>query len=125
MLTAIVAVCVLACLVAPRKASASPHLRSTPQARAFNFPRGWLREAFCIHRHESVDWHRAGVDWLGNPSRYYGGMQFLVSTWYGAGGRGLPSSWSPREQLYRAWIVWRRDGGSWREWGTAGVCGLR
>lgn len=84
----------------------------------------WLRQALCIHRHESVDWHRAGVDWRGRPSPYYGGMQFLVSTWSKAGGRGLPSSATPREQLHRAWVVWKRDGGSWHEWGTAGVCGL-
>lgn len=85
----------------------------------------WLRQAFCVHRHESVDWHRAGVDWRGRPSPYYGGMQFLVSTWRRAGGRGLPSAWAPREQLFRAWVIWRLNGGSWREWGTAGACGLR
>jgi hypothetical protein len=85
----------------------------------------WMRQALCIHRHESVDWHRAGVDWRGRPSPYYGGMQFLLSTWRRAGGSGLPSSWAPREQLYRAHVIWRRNGGSWREWGTAGRCGLR
>jgi hypothetical protein len=35
------------------------------------------------------------------------------------------SVFSPREQLYRSYLVWRRDGGSWREWGTARACGLR
>lgn len=99
--------------------------RSTPAARRWRAPHGWLREAFCIHRHESVDWYRAGVDWAGNPSPYYGGFQFLVSTWQSVGGRGLPSDWPPREQVYRAFLVWQRDGGSWAEWGTAGVCGLR
>jgi len=32
---------------------------------------------------------------------------------------------SPREQLYRAWLVYRRDNNSWREWGTAPACGVR
>jgi hypothetical protein len=93
--------------------------------RRWHPPSWWLAQALCVHRHESVDWHRAGVDYLGRPSPYYGGMQFLVSTWRRAGGIGLPSSASPREQLYRAWIIWRANGGSWREWGTAAVCGLR
>lgn len=96
----------------------------TVAAKHWKPNRAWLHDAFCIHNHESTDWDRAGVDWQGNPSPYYGGMQFLISTWRSAGGRGLPSDWAPREQLYRAWIVWRRDGGSWREWGTAGVCGV-
>jgi hypothetical protein len=88
-------------------------------------PAWWLRQASCIHRHESVDWHRRWVDWRGQPSVYAGGMQFRQSTWTSAGGRGEPWQASPREQLYRAWLVYRRDGGSWREWGTASVCGLR
>lgn len=56
-------------------------------------------------------------------------MQFLKSTWVGVGGRVLGSHWASRapirEQLFRAWLVWKRDGGSWREWGTARSCGLR
>jgi hypothetical protein len=103
-------------------ASAHPTSRD---ARRWRPPGWWLAQASCVHRHESVDWHRAGRDWAGSPSPYYGGMQFLVSTWHATGGLGLPSSWSAREQLYRAFLVWRRDGGSWSEWGTAAVCGLR
>lgn len=96
--------------------------RSAP--RSWRPERGWIRDALCIHEHESVRWDRAGVDWLGRPSPYYGGMQFLLATWRSAGGRGLPSNASPREQLYRAWVVWKRDGRSWREWGTRHRCGL-
>ena len=29
------------------------------------------------------------------------------------------------EWLYRAYLVYRRDGDSWREWGTARACRLR
>jgi hypothetical protein len=103
----------------------APHPTSKKRKPAVPWPSWWLAEALCVHRHESVDWGRAGVDWEGRPSPYYGGFQFLVSTWESVGGRGLPSSASPREQLYRAWLVWKRDRGSWREWGSAGECGLR
>jgi Transglycosylase-like domain len=81
-------------------------------------PRWWLPQAVCIHEHEG-----AWDDDTGNG--YYGGMQFLLSTWQSVGGRGRPDQASPREQLHRAWLVYLRDGHSWREWGTAGACGLR
>jgi hypothetical protein len=81
-------------------------------------PRGWYVQARCIHAHEGA--------WNANTGNgYYGGMQFLLSTWRSVGGRSRPDLVSPAEQLYRAFLVWRRDGGSWREWGTARLCGLR
>jgi hypothetical protein len=84
---------------------------------ATDHPR-WYREALCIHAHEGA--------WTANTGNgYYGGMQFLASTWASANGRGLASAATPRDQLYRAWIVYLRDGRSWREWGTARACGLR
>lgn len=95
---------------------------TTHNALLWNPSPSWLQTALCIHRHESVDWHRAGVDWTGRRSPYYGGFQFLISTWRSAGGQGLPSSWSPREQLYRAYLVWSRDGRSWSEWGSRSLC---
>jgi hypothetical protein len=90
-------------------------------------PVWWLKQATCIHDHEGA--------WDDNTG-YYGGLQFLRSTWENAGGAHYaafdhpgdsryPFTASPREQLYRAWVVYRRDGNSWREWGTAGACGLR
>lgn len=116
--------------------SAGPHAELTPsavgsarwptrEAMRWKPPHGFLREAFCIHRHESVDWHRAYVDWAGNPSPYSGGMQFLLSTWQRAGGTGHAWEWRPREQVYRAFVIWRQSGNSWFQWGTAGKCGLR
>jgi len=83
------------------------------------FPHWWYRQAICIHRHESVDWRAA----TGNG--YYGGMQFLLSTWRRAGGHGYPHHATPNEQYFRAWVIWKMNHGSWREWGTAGRCGLR
>jgi hypothetical protein len=81
-------------------------------------PAWWLRQATCIHEREGA--------WDANTGNgYFGGMQFLLGTWRSVGGRGRPDLASPREQLLRAWLVYRRDGGSWREWGTARACGLR
>lgn len=69
------------------------------------------------------------IGYVHGVATYGGGMQFELSTWHSVGASAA-SLWdiaraTPREQLYRAWLVWRRDGRSWREWGTAGVCGLR
>jgi len=80
-------------------------------------PGWWLEQAACIRSHEGA-WTSA----TGNG--YYGAYQFLLSTWQRVGGQGYPHQASPAEQTYRAWLVWRQDGGSWREWGTAGMCGL-
>lgn len=56
---------------------------------------------------------------------YHGGLQFLSSTWANAGGHGDAADASVSEQIYRAWIVWKTDGGSWHEWGwTRSACGL-
>lgn len=109
-------------LLTPATAHAHP---TSAAAKRWKPDRAWLAGAWCVHRHESVDWHRAWTDWTGARSPYAGGFQFLQSTWSRAGGRGEPWQWSPREQLYRAFVIWRMNGGSFREWGTAGVCGLR
>lgn len=95
-------------------------------------PRAWLKEAVCIHSHEGA-WNSIG--YVRGVATYAGGMQFLVSTWQAAGGRESTLSAIARtpirEQLYRSWITWDRDAGregdgrgSWREWGTRGLCSL-
>ncbi len=90
-------------------------------------PAWWLPQAVCIHQHEGA-WNAIGhsgtYDRHGHEYLYYGGMQFLASTWASVGGSGSAAKATPREQLYRAWRVYRRDGSSWREWGTARACGL-
>lgn len=111
-------------LLLPLSTRAESGWPTSPAAKRWKPDRSWLRGAFCIHRHESVDWHRAYIDWTGAGSPYSGGMQFLESTWHRAGGKGHAWQWSPREQLYRAYVIWKKGGGSWREWGTAGRCGL-
>ena len=82
-------------------------------------PAWWRRQARCIVYHESrFQWH------IYDPP-YANGFQFLLSTWERAG--GAARTWvsaSPGEQMFRAWRIYRQDGGSWREWSTASVCGL-
>ena len=118
----------------------APPAVASPMPRHWHAPPWWLHQAVCIHQREGA-WNDA----TGNG--YEGGMQFLPSTYASVGGRvidashrtlrylgggrfdGTPWHWasldSPREQLYRAWLVYRRDGNSWREWGTAPACGVR
>ncbi len=93
-------------------------------------PAWFLKNALCIHSFEGA-WH----DNTGNS--YFGGLQWLPSTWERAGGhdnpafhhpgdRRYPFTASPREEIQRMWIVvMRQDHGSYREWGTASRCGLR
>ena len=85
----------------------------------------WLTQAQCIHLKEAP--------WTANTGNgYFGGMQFAASTWIRAGGKRDPAfshPGNPRypfrasavEQLHRAWIVWKRDGGTWRSWGAVGA----
>src|SRR5438046_2844593 len=85
----------------------------------------WLAEARCIHLKEGP--------WSANTGNgYFGGFQFAAETWLRAGGqpdpafahpgeRQFPFRASAAEQLHRAWIVWKRAGGSWRSWGAVGA----
>jgi hypothetical protein len=79
-------------------------------------PAWWLTQAACIRAHEG--W------WTANTGNgYYGAYQFLLSTWRAVGGPGYPHQASPREQTYRAWLVWNLNGRRWAgQWGTAGMC---
>jgi hypothetical protein len=96
--------------------------KSWPVPHGWHAPRSWLPAAICLHEHEGA-WNDAA----GNG--YEGGLQFLRSTWTSVGGSvDKHGHWAsvatPREQLYRMWLVWKRDRQSFREWGTAGRCGL-
>jgi hypothetical protein len=113
-LTVIAAAAAALILLLPARAAVPRH---------WHPPAWWLRQAACIRSHEG--WPTAAT---GNS--YEGSYQFLRSTWESVGGAVASSGhWASvaplREQTYRAWLVWSRDGGSWREWGTAGMCGLR
>jgi hypothetical protein len=85
----------------------------------------WLLQARCVHLKEGA--------WTANTGNgYYGGMQFARATWRHVGGkpdpafthpgnRAYPFSATSAEQLYRAWVLWQRDGGTWHSWGAVGA----
>ena len=100
-------------------------LASTTSAATWTPSAKWLAQAECIHLKEGP--------WNANTGNgYFGGMQFAAQTWKGVGGKANPAFKHPgdarypftvakREQLYRAWLVWKRDGGTWRSWGAVGA----
>ena len=85
----------------------------------------WLAEARCVHLKEGP--------WTANTGNgYFGGFQFSAQTWRRVGGAAdgafahpgdsaYPFAATAKEQLHRAWLLWRRDGGSWRSWGAVGA----
>jgi hypothetical protein len=85
----------------------------------------WLLQARCIHLKEG--------SWTANTGNgYFGGMQFARATWRRVGGQldpafrhpgdaTYPFSVSSTEQLYRAWVLWQRDGETWHSWGAVGA----
>ena len=84
----------------------------------------WLQQARCVHLKEGP--------WSANTGNgYYGGFQFAAQTWRRLGGKrdpafahpgnpGFPFGASATEQLHRAWLLWKQDGGTWRSWGAVG-----
>lgn len=63
----------------------------------------------------------SGGNWnINTGNGYYGGLQFSLGTWQGAGGSGLPSQASRAEQIHRAQIVQSRSG-----WGAWPACAAR
>ena len=88
-------------------------------------PAGWLVEARCVHLQEG--------SWTANTGNgYFGGMHFAARTWKRVGGGPDPAFSHPgsrtypfrapaAEQLYRAWLLWKHDGGTWRSWGAVGA----
>ena len=75
--------------------------------------------------------------WDNVNSLYGGGLQFMLGTYNRAAGLAkgkLPYAASRADvsrlpaaaQIYAAYMIWRQDGGSWREWPeTSRACGLR
>jgi hypothetical protein len=102
---------------------------SSASAATWEPPAAWLAQARCVHAKEGP--------WSANTGNgLFGGMQFNPETWVRVGGKRNPAfthsgdpayafSASPQEQLYRAWLLWKHDGGSWRSWGAVGAsCSL-
>lgn len=92
--------------------------------RSWHPPSWWLREAVCIHEHESGDWRRY------DPP-YANGFQFTLGTWNEAG-PDYPNLYAVsrapmHEQVRRAYVIWHKRGGRWSsDWATTSrICGLR
>ena len=106
-------------------AVASVALAAAARAQPPQPPAGWLAQAMCIHRHEGP--------WTANTGNgYFGGMQFLQATWLRASGPrqaafahpgdpAYPFSATAKQQLRVAYLIWLRDGSSWRSWGAVGA----
>ena len=72
-----------------------------------------------IHRCE------APGNWYANTGNgFFGGLQFTLSTWHAAGGRGMPHQNSILEQKYRA-VLWHNMIGTWVTRAGRPVCGFR
>ena len=84
------------------------HLRAMPAEPAQGV---WDRLAAC----------ESGGNWSINTGNgYYGGLQFLLSTWRSVGGSGYPHENSRAEQIHRAEILLAQSG-----WGQWPVCSRR
>ncbi len=97
--------------VAPRVATPKPAAKAKPAPRittsapAVASGSVWDRLAQC----------ESGGRWnINTGNGYYGGLQFLPSTWRGVGGTGLPHQHSREEQIHRAEILLARSG--WGQW---------
>jgi resuscitation-promoting factor RpfA len=90
-------------------------------ANTWQPPQAWLAQAMCVHAKEAP-WH------ANTGNGFYGGFQFMRTTWLNLGGApdpafthpGAPFAASKQQQLYMAWRLWKHDGGTWRSWGAVG-----
>jgi hypothetical protein len=118
-------------------------------------PRSFVAAALCVHsgwRYRPVQlghvrrgdvylahaWYRpvydvpdsiaggSGEDRWHSGGAFYGGLEWTLGTWREAGGSGSPASARPAEEVYRALVIVRRRGGTWRhDWPlTSRACGL-
>jgi hypothetical protein len=100
-------------------------LAGAGRAQSWHPSAAWLAQAHCIHLLEGP--------WTANTGNgRFGGMQFSAQTWLRLkgpfvsafvhpGDPAFPFTVSPHEQLHRAWLLWLRDGRSWRSWGAVGT----
>jgi hypothetical protein len=102
----------------PTSSGVAPH--TMPSTRFTYAPKYWtpasiLAGELCIHSYEG--------SWNIVDPPFYGGMQFVLTTWWGVGGTGLPSNASPSEQLYRASLLW---GDRYHQWpNSSRICRAR
>ena len=88
----------------------------------------------CIHRHESLDWHRR-LDWRRQLSDFHGGMQILISTWQKFAPKSFPrdpADATKKQQIFVTFRIWEANGRVWGrgligdQWPNSAMeCGLR
>ncbi len=103
------------------------HVKGAPRAHTWaghEADARWWTAVLYAHAQrqipEEANWDRvaaceSGGRWnLNTGNGFYGGLQFLPSTWRSVGGSGLPHQNSKREQIKRAIILRDRSGlGQW------------
>jgi LysM repeat protein len=88
-----------------KRSAPAPTRAITSNAPAVSSGSVWDRLAAC----------ESGGNWAINTGNgYYGGLQFMLSTWQAVGGQGYPHQNSRAEQIYRAEILQARSG--WGQW---------
>lgn len=70
---------------------------------------------------DRMAWCESRGNWgINTGNGFFGGLQFMPSTWWGVGGQGFPHQASRLEQKYRAVLLIRRSGfGPWPVCGRA------
>lgn len=102
-------------------------LSIAPAANAY--PEWWVKQASCIHQHESTNWRKT-TDWLGRPSPDHGGYQIDVGTWRHFAPRTWPQDpayATPAQQTLVAWRIYVANGRRWggNQWpNTSRLCGV-
>jgi hypothetical protein len=87
------------CYLPPEEVDPWPDIEGTPSDEA------WERIAQC----------ESNGNWaISTGNGYYGGVQFALSSWRSVGGEGYPNQASKDEQIYRADLLWQRQG--WPAW---------
>lgn len=77
-------------------------------------------QSSLVKRWSGVANCESGGNWsISTGNGFYGGLQFLLSTWRGVGGKGYPHQNSREEQAYRAEILKGQVGlGAWPHCGS-------
>ncbi|MEU7831545.1 MULTISPECIES: ubiquitin-like domain-containing protein [unclassified Nonomuraea] len=91
---------------------APPHTVVVPAAVA---ALDWAALAQCMSNGDPLAVNPAGP--------YYGMYGFSQAMWTAVGGTGLPHTWPPEEQTYRAQLLYQLVGGRWQ--GQWRECGAR
>jgi hypothetical protein len=104
------ALCALAPLgaFAPAGAGVPRHHAVNARRSQWPVPEPWLRAKL-----ERIAWCESRGNWhIATGNGFFGGLQFLPSTWRAMGGSGLPSWASKEEQMYRGARLYRATGGA-------------